>query len=165
RMSNWLASAEAIGACVRLRGPAGDCFYTSADAEQPLVLAGAGTGLAPLWGILRDALAAGHRGAIQLWHGALAADGLYLRTELAALAQQYPQFTYHPCALQGEPSRELSVGRLDELLLQAIPTYGRQRFYLCGDAPLVQGLKRKLFLRGAPLREIFADAFLGASPP
>jgi len=164
RMSNWLAT-EATGASVRLRGPAGDCFYTSTDAEQPLVLAGAGTGLAPLWGILRDALAAGHRGAIQLWHGARDVEGLYLRAELAQLSREHPHFSYHPCALAGDEAGELRIGRLDELLLRAVPSYARQRFYLCGDAPLVQGLKRKLFLQGAPLREIFADAFLGASAP
>jgi CDP-4-dehydro-6-deoxyglucose reductase, E3 len=163
RMSGWLASPEACGARVRLRGPAGDCFYLAGKPEQPLVLAGVGSGLAPLWGIARDALAAGHTGPIELWHGARAPSGLYLRDELESLASAHCNFSYHACALEGEPS-DVEVGRLDELLLRATPSFDQQRFYLCGDAPLVQGLKRALFLRGASLREIHADAFVGALP-
>ena len=162
RMSGWLASPEALGARVRLRGPAGDCFYVAGKPAQPLVLAGTGSGLAPLWGILRDALAAGHDGAIQLWHGARVADGLYLQEELRRLAALHPNFTYHPCALEGDADGSLMLGRLDELLLQATPHFDKPRFFLCGDAPLVQSLKRTLFLRGASLKEIYADAFLGA---
>jgi CDP-4-dehydro-6-deoxyglucose reductase, E3 len=111
---------------------------------------------------LRDALAAGHEGPIQLWHGARAASGLYLRRELSALQAAHPNFSYRPCALEGDPN-ELSVGRLDELLLEATTTFDRARFYLCGDAPLVNTLKRALFLRGASLREIYSDAFVGSA--
>ncbi len=162
RMSTWLASAEATGADVSVRGPAGDCFYTADRPEQPLVLAGVGSGLAPLWGILRDALAAEHAGPIELWHGARETSGLYLRRELEALQAAHPNFDYRPCALDGDP-RELRVGRLDELLLKATSAFDRARFYLCGDAALVQGLKRALFLRGASLRDIYADAFVGSA--
>jgi len=162
RMSGWLAAGEAVGSAVTLRGPAGDCFYSAGNSEQPLVLVGVGSGLAPLWGILRDALAAGHRGPIELWHGARVASGLYLRRELSALEAAHPNFVYRPCALEGDPS-DVRVGKLDELLLAATTAFNRSRFYLCGDAPLVNALKRALFLRGASLREIYADAFVGSA--
>lgn len=161
RMSGWLASSAARGASVRLRGPAGDCFYSAGQPEQPLVLAGVGSGLAPLWGIVRDALAAGHRGTIELWHGARAATGLYLREELKGLASAHPNFSYRACALEGAAG-DVQAGRLDELLLAATSSFDKRRFFLCGDASLVQGLKRALFLRGAALKEIYADAFVGA---
>jgi CDP-4-dehydro-6-deoxyglucose reductase, E3 len=162
RMSGWLASGDALGASVKVRGPAGECFYTADKPEQPLVLAGVGSGLAPLWGILRDALHAGHSGAIELWHGARTPGGLYLQAELRALENAHPNFSYRPCALEGNAD-ELRVGKLDQLLLGATSAFDKPRFYLCGDAPLVQGLKRQLFLRGASLREIFADAFVGSA--
>jgi CDP-4-dehydro-6-deoxyglucose reductase, E3 len=53
-----------------IRSPRGSCFYEDIEPDQPLVLAGTGTGLAPLWGILRDALRRGHHGPIRLYHGA-----------------------------------------------------------------------------------------------
>ena len=128
------------------------------------MLAGAGTGLAPLWGILRDALAANHTGPIQLWHGARAPDGLYLRRELQELTTRHANFSYRACALEGDVVDDVTQGRLDDVLLQAVPSFSAQRVYLCGDAGLVQQLKRKVFLAGAALPEIHADAFVGQPP-
>jgi hypothetical protein len=51
---------------------------------------------------------------------------------------------------------------LDELLLKSVRVFDAPRFYLCGDATLVQRLKRALFVRGASLKEIYADAFVNA---
>ncbi|MFZ5897044.1 MAG: 2Fe-2S iron-sulfur cluster-binding protein [Myxococcota bacterium] len=177
RMSQWLASEHALGANVRVRGPSGDCFYISGKPEQPLVLAGTGTGLAPLWGIACDALASGHRGPIELWHGARTPAGLYLRSDLERLARTHRNFSYHPCVLEVDPcvahlpERSVSeslpcrVGKLDELLLNAMASFDAPRFYLCGDAQLVQRLKRALFIRGASLKEIYADPFVSAPEP
>lgn len=162
-MSNWLAGDSACGRPVRLRGPSGDCCYVPGSPDQPLVLAGVGTGLAPLWGVVRDALAARHRGRIELWHGARTPEGLYLREELAALAATHPNFSYHPCALEpGQALGGVTMGHLDQLLLAAVPSFAARRVYLCGDAGLVQALKRQVFLAGASLPQIHADAFVGS---
>lgn len=171
RMSQWLAGEPASGSAVRVRGPSGDCFYVPGKPEQPLILAGTGTGLAPLWGIVRDALARGHRGPVELWHGARTSSGFYLQTELRQLARTHHNFSYHPCALEGdagtsaasEPNQPLKIGRLDELLLKEVTNVQATRFFLCGDPTLVQKLKRSLFLRGASLKEIYADAFVNSA--
>lgn len=163
KMSSWLASSAALGAALRVRGPAGECFYTPGAPEQPLVLAGTGSGLAPLWGIARDALAKGHLGPIELWHGARTPSGLYLREELMGLQAAHPNFSYRPCVLEGD-AREAGVGRLEQLLLDSRASFEQPRFFLCGDAALVQSLRRALFLRGAALTQLHADAFLTAPP-
>ena len=165
RMSQWLASEAARGANVRVRGPSGECFYVPGKSDQPLVLAGTGTGLAPLWRIARDALASGHRGPIELWHGARTPAGLYLRGELERMALEHENFSYRACVLEGAPSgadASERVGMLDELLLKSTRVFDGPRFYLCGDATLVQRLKRALCVRGASLKEIYADAFVNA---
>lgn len=163
RMSGWLSGPEALGAAVRVRGALGDCFYVPGHAEQRLVLIGTGTGLAPLWGVLNDALAAGHQGPIELWHGARDVAGLYLERELSELAQVHSQLTYRRCVLEGSAGPELDVGQLDALLLARVASFAGCRVYLCGDPALVQRLKRQVFLRGASLREIHADAFVGSA--
>jgi hypothetical protein len=48
-------------------------------------------------------------------------------------------------------------------VLERVPSFAGRRVYLCGDPLLVQRLKRQVFLRGAALREIHADAFLGTA--
>jgi ferredoxin-NADP reductase len=156
RMSEWVRSEARSGMTVRVMGPSGDCFYTPGKPEQPLLLAGTGTGLAPLYGILRDALDHGHKGPIHLFHGALNATGLYFRDELSALAQQHPNFNYTPSLFEAD-------GPLDKVILAQYPKPAGMRSYLCGDPTLVALMKKKLFLAGAALNEIHADAFLPAA--
>lgn len=163
RMSGWLAGPEAVDAAVSVRGASGDCFYVPGNTQQPLTLIGTGTGLAPLWGILHDALAHGHSGPIELWHGARAANGLYLERELRSLQERYPQLSYRRCVLEGSDEAGVEIGRLDALVLEHVPSFAGRRVYLCGDALMVQRLKRQVFLRGAALREIHADAFIGSA--
>jgi CDP-4-dehydro-6-deoxyglucose reductase len=121
--------------------------------DQPLLLAGTGTGLAPLYGIAREAVAQGHRGPIDLFHGVLNAAGFYLGKELAALAAAAPNFTYTQATLVDD-------GPLDAVILGRFPVLKGRRSFLCGDPTLVQALRKKLFLAGAALNDIHADAFL-----
>jgi CDP-4-dehydro-6-deoxyglucose reductase, E3 len=162
RMSGWLASRGALRE-VAIRGPIGECFYIPGNPKQPLLLAGTGTGLAPLWGILHDALAQGHSGPIELWHGSRTAEGLYLVRELEALAAVHRNFRYHRCVLEGGAGADTSVGNLDAAVLASSPSFNGHRVFLCGDPNLVNLMKRKVFLKGASMREIHADAFVASS--
>jgi NAD(P)H-flavin reductase len=164
QMSRWLAAATP-GTGVRLRGPAGECFYTEGRPEQPILLAGTGTGLAPLLGVLRDALRRGHTGPITLVHGALAADGLYLEGVVHDLARSRPNFHYVPCVLSGEPGEGREVGDVVAVAVRQAPTLKGARVFLCGGPDQVAALKRQCFLRGAGLKDISADPFLTAAPP
>jgi NAD(P)H-flavin reductase len=162
RMSGWLGSDAAARADVAIRGPIGECFYVPGNPKQPLLLAGTGTGLAPLWGILHDALAAGHSGPIELWHGSRTADGLYLVRELEALAGVHRNFKYNRCILEGPANTETAVGSLDAAVLASAPSFDGHRVFLCGDPNLVKLMKRNVFLKGAAMREIHADAFVAS---
>lgn len=164
RMSGWLFESARAGEPVQLRGPAGGCFYTAGAPEQPLLLAGTGTGLAPLLGICRDALRQGHWGPIRLYHGALALAGLYLRQELAALAAAHDNLTYSPVVREGGAGESVATGAIDQVIAADLPRLNGWRAYLCGDPAIVGLLQRRLFLAGAASREIFADPFLEAAP-
>lgn len=163
RMSGWLRSLS-LGGRLTLRGPAGDCFYVGGRADQPLLLVGSGTGLAPLWGIARDALRQGHRGPIRLLHGARSLSGLYYSDELKQLAAQHSQLSYQPCVLHGQPDlpSDIAVAPLADLIKQLVPKLSGWRAFLCGDPPLVQVLRRQIFLAGISRNDIAADAFVMA---
>lgn len=165
-ISNWLHDEVGTGTPFRFRGPHGDCFYTPGDPTAPLLLAGTGTGLAPLYGILLDSIRHGHQGRIQLFHGAVEEGGLYLVEEIRKLAPR-ANLEYRPCVLRnGGVMDGVEVGALDDLVLgQEIELEGT-RAYLCGDPDLVARLRKKLFLKGLSNRRIFADPFVPApSPP
>jgi CDP-4-dehydro-6-deoxyglucose reductase, E3 len=159
-VSGWIFDELRPGDAVRLRGPLGNCCYAPGRPQQPLLLVGTGTGLAPLWGIVRDALAHGHTGPIDLYHGARTTAGLYFRDELEALEERCATFRYHPCVLEGPADRpRVRVGALEAIALSDHPTTAGRRVFLCGDAPLVRALKRRFFLNGTASRDLLADPF------
>ncbi|MEM7157113.1 MAG: FAD-binding oxidoreductase [Myxococcota bacterium] len=161
KMSHWLASVVELGDTLELRGPFGDCFYTADAPDRPLLLAGISTGLAPLLGVTRDALARGHRGPITLYHGAADPRGLYLRPELQAMASQHDNLEVRWCTLESEPESDpdLVVGSLPELVSRENPEPRDVRAYLCGNSGFVSQMRRSLFLAGTSAKEIFSDSF------
>lgn len=160
RMSGWLYEEAQTGARVHLQGPSGECFYVPGREDQPMLLIGTGTGLAPLYGIVRDALRAGHRGPLHLFHGAVRPAGLYLRKELMAMAGAHGNLVYTSAVLQADAPGPFEVGPIGRIVADRFPELDGWRGFVCGDPGGVQSLKKQLFLSGIAMRDIYADAFL-----
>jgi len=159
-MSGWLARAEP-GAMLSVGSPAGECFYAPASRSAPLLLAGTGTGMAPLLAIARDALARRHAGPVALVHGAADPAGLYLGTRLpSGRAAPTAAVTWRTCCLtRGEDIADAVVGELARLAGQGAPVTA----YLCGGPGSVRRMRRALFLAGMSLSDILADQFAAAA--
>ncbi|MEY4550801.1 MAG: ferredoxin reductase [Pseudomonadota bacterium] len=185
-MSQWLRWA--VHQPVTLRGPFGECFYLHDELDRPLLLAGTGSGLAPLLGVLRDARAAGHRAAIHLYHGSTSLEGQYASAELQHLVETTPNLRVFASVLMpaeqkalpprtaaaspapaspapaspAEPAARYQVRHepLDRLILADPLDFFQCRVYLCGDPELVQRLRKRIYLSGAPLARIHCDPFL-----
>jgi NAD(P)H-flavin reductase/ferredoxin len=165
RMTGWIHEILGKGDEIEISLPVGDCFYTPADQQQAMLLIGTGTGLAPLYGIARDALAQGHTGIIKLYHGSINVDGLYLHHELRALAQQHANFQYQPCVSDEEIGHtdEIRSGHVLDIALKDHEKLSGYRIFLCGNPNMVKAAKRKTFLAGAAMKDIYADAFIPSS--
>jgi CDP-4-dehydro-6-deoxyglucose reductase len=159
RVSSWVHQQLSLDDDIEFHGPAGDCFYVPGRPEQPLLLIGTGTGLAPLYGILRDAINQGHTGKILLFHGSLHRDGLYLVDVLQHLTDIHDNIQYTPCVLHGDAPLGGAIGVIDEVVMRALPDLKGWRAYLCGDPEIVRRLQSRIFLAGASMQEIYADAF------
>ena len=157
--STWLLEKARSGEAIEIGGAEGSCFYLSDFADRSLLLAGTGTGLAPLYGIVRDALRQGHRGEIFLYHGAPSPQGLYLHEKLQKLARQHENFHYLGVVLEGE-SEGAVCGRLEEVIHKRHASLKGWCCYFCGPPNVVEPLKMKAFLAGASLKEIYSDPFL-----
>ncbi len=168
KMSGWLE--HAVGEPVQLSGPFGDCCYQEGEAERPLLLAGTGTGISPLAGILKQAARRRHQGSVTLFHGSPEVSGLYLRAELEPLAADLPSLKLIGSVLQGTDSDvgergawRLERAPLDQLLFSQYPKLDEHRLYFCGNSELVRKLKKRAYLAGASLQRIHADPFSAAS--
>jgi ferredoxin-NADP reductase/ferredoxin len=162
-VSAWLHELR-LGSALSVRGPFGQCFHIVDDPRRKLLLVGAGTGLAPLLGIARDALDQGHTGPIDLVHGGLDPSRLYLRDELERLAARWPQLRVHHCVLRDAGKRE-HEGALDEVAIRLAGPLAAARAFVCGDDAIVRRLQRSLFMAGVPSQEILADPFAPAPAP
>ena len=162
KMSSWLCNEISPGMVCRIAGPYGTCYYAGGDVEQPILMVGTGTGLAPLWGIANEALAKGHRGRIRLYHGSYRSTGLYFVSELKRLAAQYSNFEYLPCvdyADEGQ-NNDIRIQRSNLAAADDISDLTGYRVFLCGHPEMVKSARRRSYLAGASLNEIFADPFV-----
>jgi len=169
QMSGWLR--HALGQSVTVRGPFGECFYQEGEPDRPLVLAGTGTGLAPLLGVLRTAAQHGHRGAISLFHGSPQLSGIYLRSELEALTEALPSLQLFGSLLSGPESElgaqglwQFELAPLDQVVFSRHPKLDAHRLFVCGQPALVQSLRKRAYLAGASLSRIHCDAFAAPHP-
>ena len=158
-VSNWLAGALAAGSVLQVGSPLGNCFYTAGMAQCPLLLVGQGTGLAPLYGIVRDALSRQHLPDIYLYAGARNKDNLYLLEEFSQLTLEHPNFHFYP-VIYGDGDKNKAVEQVVATINRHHPKLQDWCVFLCGAPELVKKLQKVCFLNGASLKNINADPFI-----
>lgn len=159
QMSDWLWKENRINTPIRIRGPFGKCYYNNPDNENfNIILAGTGTGLAPLVAIIKSANNQKHQGKITLIHGGLTDDDIYYTKEIADLAKSNESFSYDPCVLNS--SSQYAVGSIDKRIRQHLNDANNAQVYLCGPIEITNKLKKEAFLMGVPSTKIFSDAFI-----
>ena len=140
-----------VGDGLRLGALSGAALHYDPDwQEKPLWLLGAGTGLAPLWAVLREALRQGHQGPIRVVHVASSSAEHYLAGALLALAERHPHVQV-----------ELVEGPQLPALLATLRLASRQTVaLLCGGPEIVDVVSRRLYLAGLPRSQLLSDLFL-----
>lgn len=131
-----------------LRG--GALHYDPDWQTRPLLLIGTGTGMAPLWGVLREALHQEHQGPIRVVHLAHDASSHYLAEPLAALAASHANLSV-TLWTQAQLADALAQLRLVSRQTLAL---------LCGHPDSVEAFAKRLFLAGLPRNQLLADVFL-----
>ncbi|MGZ0717275.1 iron-sulfur-binding ferredoxin reductase [Pseudomonas palleroniana] len=140
-----------VGDALRLGELRGGALQYDPDWHaRPLWLLASGTGLGPLWGVLREALRQEHQGAIRVIHLAHDAQGHYLAGPLAELAVQHPHLTVElwTAAELAQALAQLRLGSRQTLAL------------LCGHPASVEAFSKRLFLAGLPRNQLLADVFV-----
>jgi len=161
KLSGWLHNEIQVDDVIQIQSSIGNCFYVAGSPDQNLLLAGTGTGLAPLLGIVRDALQQDHTGDIHLIHGAVKMSDLYMHEELQHMSKQHSNFFYHASVVEdnGVPV-SISTAPLDKVVMAVVPKPTDWKAYLCGDPGIVNTLKKKLFISGASMSNIYSDPFI-----
>lgn len=149
----FVDAARSLGAGdpIRLGELRGGALHYDPDwRDRPLWLLAAGTGLGPLFGILREALRQQHQGPIHLVHVAHDAAGHYLDKPLAALAAKHRNLTVELLTSAQAPSARAKL-RLASRQTLALA---------CGHPERVEAFAKRLYLAGLPRNQLLADVFL-----
>ncbi len=135
-----------VGDPLRLGELRGGALHYDPDwQDRPLLLLAAGTGLAPLWGILREALRQGHEAEIRVMH---LAHEHYLAEALNDLA-----------GLHSNVSVALVTADQFQQALAGLCPSRRTVALACGAPGSVEQFARRLFIAGLPRNQLFADVF------
>jgi len=161
-VSHWLYDEVQEGDTLEIQGAYGECFYLTQHTDRDIVMIATGTGLAPLIGILRDALAHGHQGKIKLYHGDRNSQDLYLDGELRSMTEQYQNLEYFPCVSDAESQNGDSFfhGRASDLAFTQNTDLKGCCVFLCGSPEMVKSAQKQAFLNGADIKHIYADPFI-----
>src|SRR5471032_2316158 len=117
--------------------------------SRPLLLMAAGTGLAPLWGVLREALRQEHEAAIRVVHLARESTEHYLATELSELAVKHPQVEV----------QLISAVELTQALATLRITSRQTIVLACGSSSSVELFAKRLYIAGLPRSQLLTDVF------
>lgn len=167
-VSRWFHEELAVGDAIHIGPPQGSCFYLPVDIDQPILMIGTGSGLAPLYSMARNALRHGHRSQINLYHGVRHRQELYLVEQLHALSRVNKNFQYFPCVSRGlakeNPAGEGSLaGRALDIALRDTSLSEDWRIYLSGNPAMVHDAREAIASAGVPLSSIFSDLFVSSS--
>lgn len=157
--AGWLFSSAKPGDQVSMSGPYGR-FVLRSWEDKPVVMLGAGTGLAPLASMIRHALRDdAYAGHITLYAGARTPQELYDVDEFRALEAAFgDRFTYHAC-VSGEEVDGYRHGRVNEVMEADFDRLGGHQGYVCGSPAMVESTLKSMMGKRLFPRDIFHEDF------
>jgi NAD(P)H-flavin reductase len=156
RVSRVAVRELAFGDVVRVAGPFGEAYLRESH-PGPILLAGGGTGLAPMLSIAKTALRTRAAPSVRLYGGVRRAVDLYAEAALAALMREWPNLSV-VTALSDERIPGHRHGLVADAVAQDIADARAMTAYLAGPPAMVESVRAVLLARG--IAAIHADPFV-----
>jgi Na+-transporting NADH:ubiquinone oxidoreductase subunit F len=157
--TTWVFEHLKEGQEVVLSGPYGKFHLSNTNAE--IIFIAGGSGMAPIWGILRDMKERGITRRATYFFGALTQKDLFFVDELTKLQQEVPWFKFVP-ALSNEPAEsdwKGERGLITEVVARYMPDCSKHEGYLCGSPGMIDACIKVLTKAGMTEDRIFYDKF------
>jgi 3-ketosteroid 9alpha-monooxygenase subunit B len=155
RVSNWMLDEVAEGDVLALTRPAG--VFTLHGRSTPIVAFSGGSGITPVFSVIKSALATGDR-PVRLLYANRDADSIIFRAELDALSRAHPdrlQVVHH---LDTEQGFVHSNG-----VAEFVGADVDADFYICGPGPFMDVVEDALALADIQSGQVFIERFAFAS--
>jgi Na+-transporting NADH:ubiquinone oxidoreductase subunit F len=157
--TTWVFDHLEEGERVRLSGPYGE-FHLS-DTDAPIIFIAGGSGMAPIWSMLRDMRERGTRRPATYFFGAVSQRDLFFVDELGALEREQSWFTFVP-SLSREPEGSDwrgPRGLVTAAVTEHFPDCSGHEAYLCGSPGMIDACVKVLTEATMPEEKIFYDKF------
>lgn len=157
RMSNWLIDHVGVGDRLAATPPLGR--FVLRDSEAPIVAFCGGSGVTPVFSLLKTVLAAGSR-SFRLICANRAEDDILFREALAALAGEHPDrfsLYHHLDSERGLLDAEACAG--------LVGPRSDVDAYVCGPEPFMEVARAGLAARGVEEGRIFVESFGAPAEP
>jgi ferredoxin-NADP reductase len=162
RSSAFLHDHVEVGSQLQVRAPGGH-FHVD-RGESPLVLIGGGIGITPMLSMVNWCLAEQPGREIWLFYGVRNSREMIMKSHLEGLAAAHPNFRLQACFSDPLPE-DVAVrdyqhrSRIDVNVLRMQLPLNAYHFYICGPAPMMEGLVGALEDWGVPDARIHFEAF------
>jgi len=153
------------GDVVKAHGPFGD-FRVKENSDAEMVYLGGGAGMAPLRSQIShlfDTLETGR--TVSYWYGARSEQEMFYRDYFEALAEKYPNFSFHLAFSDPQPEDhwEGPTGFIHDVCrehhLANHPDPTAVEYYLCGPPPMIKAVKDMLHGLNVADEQIAYDEF------
>lgn len=157
--STWVFEHLNVGDNATFSGPYG-LFHLS-DTQAPIICIAGGSGMAPIWSIVRDMKDKGITRPTTYFFGALTQKDLFFPDEFRQLENECPWFKFVP-ALSKEPQDSTWTGErglITDVVARHFPDTSQHEAYLCGSGGMIDAAIAVLVKNGMPEDNIFYDKF------
>jgi Na+-transporting NADH:ubiquinone oxidoreductase subunit F len=157
--TTWIFDYLKEGDDIWFSGPYGE-FHLS-DTDAPVIFIAGGSGMAPIWSIVRDMVEKGNKRKACYFFGARTQQDLFYADELRLIEQEHAWFKFVP-SLSGEPEDsdwQGERGLITSTVKKYFPKCAKYEAYLCGSPGMIDACIKVLTEGGMPMEKIFYDKF------
>ena len=159
-VSTYLVRDMEQGDAVDVLGPLGGWFVWRAERDEPVLLIGGGSGIAPLMAIRREHARASSAAPMRLIYSVRSPDDVYFAEELRAKPDPGVAVLYTRSAPAGDRRGARRIDHAD-LAAHGWPADLRPICYVCGPTAFVEAVIELLVAAGHDASRIRAERFGG----
>jgi len=146
-----------------LKGPYGTCSRREGRTGS-MILVGGGSGMSPLWSILKDQLASGENREMYFFYGARTEEDLFYLDEFAEISAANEKFTFIPALSESVENDGWSgetgfIHEVVERYMQKIDIESDMEAYTCGPPPMIDAVLPVFQMNGIDPDNIHFDKF------